>query len=142
MIEGSDDESLFSPVFFESLEYPGVVRKLCPEYHFVGTGQTVRVKRDVVSQADRLSFRYREFVFCLFCHGIFHILVNAKVGKLFESDYFCKCPYHVQNRQVTGCKLWNGMSENKGGYSFLGSWRGLRELLPNNSGAFIRYSLL
>ena len=28
------------------------------------------------------------------------------------------------------------MSENNGGYKFLGGWRGLRELLPNNSGAF------
>lgn len=28
------------------------------------------------------------------------------------------------------------MSGNNGGYKFLGGWRGLRELLPNNSGAF------
>mgnify|MGYP000634291872 FL=1 len=37
---------------------------------------------------------------------------------------------------VTGCKLRKCMSENNGGYKFLGGWRGLRELLPNNSGAF------
>lgn len=35
------------------------------------------------------------------------------------------------------------MNKNNGGYKFLGGWRGLRELLPNNSGAFsqIFYSL-
>ena len=44
-------------------------------------------------------------------------------------------------RHVAGCKLiklfcLNEMNKDRSGYKFLGGWRGLRELLPNNLGAF------
>ena len=57
-------------MFFESLEYPGIVGELSPENNFTRTVLTVRVKRDVISQADVLRFCNRESVFCLFYHGI------------------------------------------------------------------------
>ena len=32
--------------------------------------------------------------------------------------------------------LFDKMNKDRSGYRFLGGWRGLRELLPNNLGAF------
>ena len=45
-----------------------------------------------------------------------------------------RCKLQVGRLQVSGKR--ENMKKNSGGHKFLGGWRGLRELLPNNSGAF------
>lgn len=80
----------------------------------------------------------------------------AKVTKILlrcfmiqvKTNYFCELlwPRHVASYRLAGYKFRvnertcpgkrENMKKNSGGHKFLGGWRGLRELLPNNSGAF------
>lgn len=80
----------------------------------------------------------------------------AKVTKILlrcfmiqvKTNYFCELlwPRHVASYRLAGYKFRvnertcpgkrESMKKNSGGHKFLGGWRGLRELLPNNSGAF------
>mgnify|MGYP003049686341 FL=1 len=65
-----------------------------------------------------------------------------------KTNYFCELlwPRHVASYRLAGYKFRvnertcpgkrENMKRNSGGHKFLGGWRGLRELLPNNSGAF------
>ncbi len=65
-----------------------------------------------------------------------------------KTNYFCELlwPRHVASYRLAGYKFRvnertcpgkrESMKKNSGGHKFLGGWRGLRELLPNNSGAF------
>ncbi len=65
-----------------------------------------------------------------------------------KTNYFCELlwPRHVASYRLAGYKFRvnertcpgkrENMKKNSGGHKFLGGWRGLRELLPNNSGAF------
>ena len=65
-----------------------------------------------------------------------------------KTNYFCELLWlrHVASYRLAGYKFRvnertcpgkrENMKKNSGGHKFLGGWRGLRELLPNNSGAF------
>ncbi len=65
-----------------------------------------------------------------------------------KTNYFCELlwPRHVASYRLAGYKFRvnertcpgkrENMKKNSGRHKFLGGWRGLRELLPNNSGAF------
>ncbi len=65
-----------------------------------------------------------------------------------KTNYFCELlwPRHVASYRLAGYKFRvnertcpgkrENMKKNSGEHKFLGGWRGLRELLPNNSGAF------
>lgn len=80
----------------------------------------------------------------------------AKVTKILlrcfmiqvKTNYFCELLWlrHVASYRLAGYKFRvnertcpgkrENMKKNSGRHKFLGGWRGLRELLPNNSGAF------
>ena len=65
-----------------------------------------------------------------------------------KTNYFCELLWlrHVASYRLAGYKFRvnertcpgkrENMKKNSGRHKFLGGWRGLRELLPNNSGAF------
>ena len=67
-----------------------------------------------------------------------------------KTNYFCELLWlrHVASYRLAGYKFRvnertcpgkrENMKKNSGRHKFLGGWRGLRELLPNNSGAFFQ----
>ncbi|WP_303177987.1 MFS transporter [uncultured Butyricimonas sp.] len=90
------------------------------------------------------------------CSVMMYPNLYAKVTKILlrcfmiqvKTNYFCELlwPRHVASYRLAGYKFRvnertcpgkrENMKKNSGRHKFLGGWRGLRELLPNNSGAF------